>query len=164
MQRTLLPLTVLISSTLALAAPVEMLNRDVTQDTVRETICTPGYTKTVRPSTNFTNGIKKKLMREASLDFDTKKGDFELDHIVSLSIGGHPRNLKNFALQRWEGVDGAKKKDRLEVKLQCLVCSGAVPLASAQDAMWTDWQAAYKEYGRLACKRPRGLKSADYGD
>lgn len=103
-------------------------------------------------------------MREASLDFDTEKGDFELDHIVSLSIGGHPRNLKNFALQRWEGADGAKKKDRLEVKMQCLVCSGAVTLATAQDAMWNDWKTAYREYGRLACKRPRSLKSGDYGD
>lgn len=41
-----------------------VLNADVTQETIQQTICVPSYTATVRPSTNYTNGVKFKLMRE----------------------------------------------------------------------------------------------------
>lgn len=47
--------------------------------------------------------------------------DYELDPIIPLALGGHPRKLDHLQLQPWEEV---KRKDRLEVKLQCLVCSG----------------------------------------
>jgi hypothetical protein len=141
-----------------------LLNPDVMPATIAETICTSGYTKTVRPSTTFTNGIKKRLMRDQGMDFDTGKGSFELDHIIPLALGGHPRNPHNLMLQVWEGYEGAKRKDRLEVKLQCLVCGGDVHLSVAQDAIWTDWQAAYAVYGRMVCHRQRKLKSGDYGD
>lgn len=33
--------------------------------------------------------------------------------------------------------------DRLEVKMQCLVCVGQVTLEEAQQAIYSDWQAAY---------------------
>jgi hypothetical protein len=153
-----------VSSVAAQAVPATIRNTDVSAATLAQTVCTPGYTRSVRPSTVFTNGIKKRLMRQQGLDFDTQKGEFELDHIVPLALGGHPRNLENFALQRWEGHGGAKRKDRLEVKLQCLVCSGAVPLEVSQDAIWLDWQIAYSTYGRMACKRSRSLPSTEYGD
>ncbi|MFT3848515.1 MAG: hypothetical protein QM739_07480 [Propionivibrio sp.] len=51
---------------------------------------------------------------------------------------GHPRSLDNLMLQRWEGTTGAKRNDRLEVKLQCLVCAGQLGLAEAQQAIYTD--------------------------
>lgn len=35
------------------------LNPDVTQNRIAQTICVPGYTKTVRPSTTYTNGVKR---------------------------------------------------------------------------------------------------------
>jgi hypothetical protein len=144
--------------------PAAVLNQDVSQATLTETICTPGYTGSVRPSSSYTNGIKKRLMRVDGLDFETDKSLFELDHVVPLALGGHPRNINNLVLQKWEGTNGAKRKDRLEVKLQCLVCARSVTLAEAQDAIWSDWVAAYQHYGRMVCKRPRGLKSQDYGD
>ena len=148
----------------AQAVPSNLLNPDVVPATLSQTICTSGYTKAVRPSTSFTNGIKRRLMREQGMDFDADKGSFELDHIVPLALGGHPRNLLNLMLQVWNGHDGAKRKDRLEVKLQCLVCSGDVPLDVAQNAIWSDWQAAYVVYGRMVCHRQRRLQSGDYGD
>ena len=128
------------------------LNPDVRQETIRETICTPGYTKTVRPSTVYTNGVKLKLLREAGKDPATAS-DYELDHIVPLALGGHPRSLDNLMLQPWDGEDGAKRKDRLEVKLQCLVCTGQVPLDVAQRAIYDDWQAAYHQYAKTKCSR-----------
>lgn len=154
----------LVSCHLYAEVPSTVLNPDVTPDTLQQTICSNGYTRTVRPSSTFTNGIKKRLMREQRLDYGADKDAYELDHVIPLALGGHPRNPRNLVLQPWEGHDGAKRKDRLEVKLQCLVCSGAVPLPVAQEAIWTDWQQAQATSAHQRCRQPRGLKSADHGD
>ena len=29
------------------------------------------------------------------MDFEAEKGSYELDHVVPLALGGHPRNLHN---------------------------------------------------------------------
>lgn len=50
------------------------------------------------------------------------------------------------ALQPWEGESGAKRKDRLERRLQQLVCAGKVALDRAQRALYFDCEASYKEY------------------
>jgi len=73
------------------------LNPDVHQDTIANTICVPGYTKTVRPATSYTNGVKRKLLREAGID-ESHMPEYELDHIVPLGLGGHPRSLDNLML------------------------------------------------------------------
>lgn len=143
----------LILAGLAVAAEATIaLNPDVTQSNIRETICVPGYTKTVRPSTTYSNGVKRKLFREAGLD-EAVMSAFELDHHVPLALGGHPRSLNNLMLQPWDGANGAKKKDRLEVKLQCLVCTGQLRLAEAQQAIYTDWTKAYRSYAPVKCHR-----------
>ena len=104
-----------------------------------------GYTATVRPSSSFTDGIKLRLLREADLSPD-RASEFELDHRVALAVGGHPRSLENLALQPWEGASGAKRKDRLERRLQQLVCAGKLALKRAQRALFFDWGAAYLEF------------------
>lgn len=53
-----------------------------------------------------------------------------------------------------------KPKDRLEVKLQCLVCSGEVSSGEAQEAIWSDWVVAYKTYSAVACHRSRVFQTA----
>lgn len=145
------------------AVPKDVLNSDVTQSTLSQTICKSGYTRTVRPSSTFTGAIKRRLLRERQLN-EEDGSDYELDHVIPLALGGNPRSLKNLGLQPWNGSDGAKRKDRLEVKLQCLVCAGDVPLEEAREAIWTDWRSAYLKYGRLVCHRNRALPSAAYGD
>lgn len=125
--------------------PVRALNPDVRQDTIQQTICTPGYAASVRPATSYTTGVKLKLLREASIP-KQRAPDFELDHRVALALGGHPRSLENLALQPWEGDAGAKRKDRLERRLQELVCAGKVALDRAQQALYFDWEAAYRDY------------------
>ncbi len=127
------------------AVPHEALNPDVRPDTVRSTICVPGYTASVRPSTSFTTGVKRKLLRQAGLPPDATS-TYELDHRVPLALGGHPRALANLQLQRWDGGDGAKVKDTLERRLQTLVCAGGVPLDEARSAIYWDWPAAHRRY------------------
>ncbi len=125
--------------------PVEVLNPDVRPDTIDQTICVPGYTASVRPTTSYTTVVKLKLLRESSTD-TANASKYELDHVIPLAVGGHPRNIKNLMLQPWDGEDGAKKKDRLERRLQQLVCSKLLGLRDAQASIWTDWQAAYRRY------------------
>lgn len=129
----------------AVLVPVEVLNPDVRPDTIDQTICVPGYTASVRPATSYTNGVKAKLLRDTGTDA-ANASKYELDHVVPLAVGGHPRNIKNLMLQPWDGQDGAKKKDRLERRLQQLVCSKLLGLRDAQAAIWTDWQAAYRRW------------------
>jgi hypothetical protein len=90
-------------------------------------------------------------MKREGLDPATAP-DYELNHIVSLALGGHPRKLDNLELQPW---DEAKRKDRVEGKLQYLVCSGQVALADAQPEIVDDWQGAYHRYARVKCGRLR---------
>ena len=129
------------------------LNPDVTQDTIAQTICVTGYTKSVRPATSFTNGVKALLLKRVGLDPSTAS-DYELDHIIPLALGGHPRKLDNLELQLW---DEAKRKDRIEVKPQCLVCAGQVTRADSQREIVEDWQAAYHRYAGVKCQRRKGL-------
>jgi hypothetical protein len=122
------------------------LNPDVTEATVNETICVSGYTKSVRPATSYTHGVKAKLLGEEEIDA-SKMSDYELDHIVPLALGGHPRKLSNLMLQRWDGPQGAHMKDILEVRLQKLVCQGKVGLTEAQICIAQDWEACAVKYG-----------------
>ena len=128
------------------------LNPVVRQETIDRTICVPGYATGVRPATSYTNGVKQMYFQRAKLNPRLAQA-YELDHIIPLALGGHPRNLDNLALQIREGENGAKQKDRIEEKLQCLVCSGQVTLATAQRDILEDWQAAYHRYARVKCRR-----------
>jgi len=130
------------------------LNPDVRQDTIASTICSPGYTSVVRPAAVYTNGVKLKLVHSAGQD-EAAMSQYELDHIVPLALGGHPRALDNLQLQPWPE---ARRKDRIEVKLQCLVCAGQITLSDAQTAIATDWEAAYHNYASVPCRRHRALE------
>ena len=87
------------------------LNPDVDEDTINRTICVSGYTKSVRPATSYTNGVKKKLMRDAGIDA-ARIGDYELDHIVPLACGG-PDAVSNM---QWQTIREARAKDKWETK------------------------------------------------
>ena len=116
------------------------LNPDVTEATIEQTICVSGYTKSVRPGTTYTNGIKAKLLREAG-EGSSRMAAYELDHLIPLAVGGHPRKLSNFMLQPWDGDNSATEKDRLEVRLQHRVCRHEMDLAAAQHCIAENWQA-----------------------
>lgn len=140
-------------------APPGGLNPDVTQATIGQTICAPGWTATVRPSSTYTNGVKAKLLREHGLQ-PTDADRFELDHLVPLALGGHPRRIENLWLQPWVGEWSARRKDQLEVRLKTLVCSGAMPLAEARRLIAADWRAAWVTLvGGDA--RPAGWQASD---
>jgi hypothetical protein len=113
----------------------------VTQDTIGTTICRPGgYTSTVRPPASVT-GTEKKAALRAYNDTAPSSG-YELDHLVSLELGGSPNSPRNL----WPEPGAAPNpKDTLETALHDLVCSHRMTLTDAQNAIATDWVSAYRQ-------------------
>ena len=114
------------------------LNSAVTQATIGQTICLPGWSKTVRPSARYTARIKIKLIRELEVPEELLV-DFELDHRIPLALGGAPSEERNLELQPW---DEAGEKDRIETCLSRAVCAGTVTLDEARQRIWQDWRTA----------------------
>lgn len=54
--------------TLVEAHAMPALNPEVRQTAIGQTICVPGYTRQVRPSTSYTDGVKRKLLRVAGIE------------------------------------------------------------------------------------------------
>jgi hypothetical protein len=67
----------------------------------------------------------------------------EVDHLVPLELGGS-NDQKNLWAQPYLPTPGAHEKDVLENFLHRAVCSGAMTLRDAQDALRTDWSQAYR--------------------
>ncbi|MET8848595.1 hypothetical protein [Amycolatopsis sp. NPDC004625] len=118
-----------------------VLNPDVTQDTVDSTICVPGWTATIRPSTSYTNNLKQ----QGIIDYgygDTTMSDYEEDHFLPLELGGAPKDPANLWPEPHAGTENAYSKDSVENAVKKAVCAGQATLADAQDAMLTDWTTA----------------------
>jgi hypothetical protein len=127
----------LMAASPALAETIP-LNPEVTQATIQQTICVRGYTRSIRPPVSYTNAIKKERMYEMELPLELIS-DFQLDHRLPLSLGGHPSDPRNLVMQ---DADEAHMKDEVERCLPAAVCAGAVSLSQAQEAMWRDWRQA----------------------
>jgi len=117
------------------------LNPDVSQATIATTICVPGYSTSIRPPSSFTSSLKRAQM--ASWGITGSTSETEEDHLVPLSLGGAPSDSKNL----WpEAGSIPNAKDRLEYRLYRMVCDGQVPLVTAQEAIATNWIAAYQRW------------------
>jgi hypothetical protein len=104
-----------------------VVNPDVTQTSIAETICRRGWTRTIRPPTDFTNELKVEQMR--AYRRTGAPSDYQEDHLISLELGGHPTDPRNL----WpEPEPQATKVDRIENELNAAICSGAMTLAEAQ--------------------------------
>jgi hypothetical protein len=104
-----------------------VLNPDVTQTTIRGTICTPGWTRTVRPPVSYTNDLKEKGLLQYRLRGPLSA--FQEDHLISLELGGNPTDPRNL----WpEPYPRASAVDKIENELNHLICSGAISLAEGQ--------------------------------
>src|SRR5262249_18370214 len=70
-----------------------VLNPDVAQATIAQTVCSHGWTKTVRPPTSYTSALK--LVQIRAYGFAGGAADYQEDHFISLELGGAPRDPKN---------------------------------------------------------------------
>jgi hypothetical protein len=147
-------------------------NADITPDNVDQNICKTGWsTKNIRPPATYTTALKREQMKSLNYavpnplpTIPTKSGNstrldvtkcveqsanpacYEEDHLISLELGGDPRSPDNLWPEPWFGAWNAHIKDTLENKLHTMVCSGDIGLREAQQAISTDWVAAYRKY------------------
>jgi hypothetical protein len=114
-------------------------NPKVTPDTLDDTICRTGYTKSIRPSRKIT-GVEKQANAAAYSYTGTLSG-VEFDHLVPLQVGGDPNDPRNLWV---EPGASPNPKDAVESQLHDLVCARIVALASAQQAIADDWTTALR--------------------
>ena len=104
-----------------------VLNPAVTQATIGSTICTRGWTRTVRPPVSYTSALKVRQMTEYGETGPPSA--YQEDHLISLELGGNPTDVRNL----WpEPYPRASDVDQIENQLNAQVCSGALPLVDAQ--------------------------------
>ena len=113
-----------------------------TFDVTAQDVCVPGYAKKVRV-------VPAWLKRQAYAEYgitEYKPGDYEVDHLIPLSLGGSNsiRNLwpQSTKTSPWNSY----VKDALERKLHNLVCAGQLDLKTAQREIASNWIEAYKKY------------------
>ena len=90
--------------------------------TTAGTICTSGYTATVRPPVSVTDRIKREQMAAYGLQ-GQRLADYELDHLISLELGGAPSDIANLWPEPWTGDANAHQKDAVETHLKREVCA-----------------------------------------
>jgi hypothetical protein len=104
-----------------------VINPDVTQTTIGSTICVRGWTRTIRPPTEYTNELKRRQMRAYGVGGPLS--GYQEDHLISLELGGHPTDPRNL----WpEPYPRASAVDQIENDLNAQVCGGTLSLDEAQ--------------------------------
>lgn len=122
--------------------PDSTLTPGATLPVTAKQLCVKGYAGRTR---NVPESEKLAVYREYHIA-SHPKGEYEIDHLISLELGGS-NDIKNLWPQSYVTKPyNAHVKDKLEDRLHALVCHGKVPLATAQQAIRTDWIAAYRKY------------------
>ncbi len=113
-----------------------------TLDVTLEDIRTPGYSARVR---NVPISVKREVYAAYGIARWTK-GEYEVDHLIPLSLGGSNSKRNLWPESYLTDPLNAHVKDRLEYRLLKLVRAGSVDLKVAQQAIAKDWIAAYQKY------------------
>ncbi len=143
------------------------INTAITQANIGQNICNPKWsTKSERPSSGYTTSLKKVQIKDEALP-DTKTGDYEEDHLISLELGGDPKDPKNLWPEPYTASiadGGAKNKDSVENYLHAQVCAGVMTLAEAQKEIATDWYAVYVQNQEPQRGKFGSIRNADNND
>ncbi|RKT21395.1 hypothetical protein B0G69_4778 [Paraburkholderia sp. RAU2J] len=127
-----------------------MLDERVTQQSIGETICRPGYADAVAPPFDEWMARKEQMLAERGIDKDDGVA-FALDRRVPLVLGGSPDAPANLDLLPWAGRGGERRKARAAVMLKRCVCEGKLSLAQAQAAIVGNWSMVYSGFGQTSC-------------
>ncbi|GAC1388399.1 MAG: hypothetical protein NVS1B7_8620 [Candidatus Saccharimonadales bacterium] len=114
-----------------------VINPNVTQANIAQTICVRGFTKTIRPPAGYTDQLKAQQMQ--AYGFTDNIHNHEEDHLISLELGGSLDDPKNL----WpEPQASPNAKDKIENYLHTPICARRIALADAQHRIATDWTTA----------------------
>jgi hypothetical protein len=121
--------------------PDATLTPGVTVEVTREELCVRGY---AGKSRNVTQSMKDKAYELYGIKHH-KPGEYEIDHLISLELGG-ANDIKNLWPQPYHGEWNAHMKDKLENRMHKLVCEGQITMKQAQEEISQDWVEAYEKY------------------
>jgi hypothetical protein len=108
-------------------------------------ICTPDYSSKVR---NVPQSEKNAVYAEYGIPRTHYGRPYEVDHIVSLELGGSNDIGNLYPEAAANPSPGFHIKDKLENKLHSLVCSQQIGLRTVQKAIASNWVVLYKNvYG-----------------
>jgi hypothetical protein len=124
------------------------------QANIQSTVCVSGYTATIRPSSSYTDKLKVQSISLYGYA-DKNLSSYEEDHLIPLEIGGGPTSVANLWAEPHSGKHSSLQKDGFENYLHAEVCSGKMPLATAQAQIATDWVKYW-----LAAGSPKGSAAA----
>ena len=121
--------------------PDHKLTPGVVLTTDLKVLCQVGYSKTVRNTSD-----KTKAQIYDRYHIDKTKGHYEIDHLISLELGGADV-VENLWPQSYDTQPyNAHRKDALENYLHKQVCAGKMNITQAQKEIADNWVAAYKKY------------------
>ena len=125
--------------------PAELPNAKITPGYMRDVsvheLCTTS-TSLVR---NVPESLKKDIFRNYGMNGNDRsvcKEGYEIDHLVSLELGG-ANDGRNLWPQSYCGENNAHKKDKLENELHRQICLGKMNIIDAQMCIKTDWVMCY---------------------
>lgn len=128
------------------------LNPDVSEKTMQETICKPGWVDTVRPDQEKTLALKEVVLERYGYR-NVNPNDFELDRVIPVVIGGSIYGIDNLFPQPHAGVagmtenTGSEAKNSVDRALNTAVCETRVPLVEAQHEVAQNWLGVPKKLG-----------------
>ena len=144
--KKLILLALFTTSVFASDLPNPKLTPGVARAVTQDTLCTTS-TKLVRHTTSDT---KKQVYAEYGLKptrsvncSGPSQSCYEVDHLIALTDGGADVK-ENLWPQKYDGLNNAHDKDKLEVKLHSLICSNKMTMKAAQTCIAKDW---------IACKK-----------
>jgi hypothetical protein len=127
-----------------------------TRGTLPDRQCSPGaydggLTKAVICSASFRTGTVRNVPESEKHAVEVEYGmapksygrTIEIDHIVSLELGGS-NDIANLFPEPGSGAANYHSKDRLENRLHDLVCGGRMTLRAAQRGIASNWIALYR--------------------
>lgn len=128
----------------------QLLDLRVTQQSVTDTICRPGYADAVSPPLDEIMARKNRLLAARGIDPDDGVS-YALDRRVPIVLGGSPDAPENFDLLPWAGHNGERRKELLATRLKRCVCAGRMSLGDAQAAIAGNWTKQYARVARMSC-------------
>lgn len=120
---------------------------EISQGNLSSTICSYGFTESMRPPVSISEPVKYELMRSYGYG-GLELHNYELDHLVPLELGG-ASTFQNLwpELNNYPAPGYFNSKDEVENELHSAVCDGSVSLQAAQDAIASDWVTALSNLG-----------------
>lgn len=119
-------------------------NPSITPTNYKDTLCNPNWsTRSIRPPATYTTQLKITQIKEYGYS-DSKVGDYEEDHLISLELGGNPTDPANLWPEPHRGTPlagtyGSQDKDQVENAAHAALCAGTMTLAEVQDGIANNW-------------------------